>query len=192
MTEERKSPYCWVTWLASIMAGEQSCLWRSWFMTQHQNYKKANTDSKFTASWNIKHTTLLHKTVDWLQCKGMTGIKVEQDFKYERHGVCLAGKTDIVGTLDGELVIYDPKSGRPKHSHHLQVMVYMYVLKADRGYLIYEDEVVEVAQPDEAFFESFDRNLRMLGSGGEPFKAPSERECRYCKLTSYDCKEKVE
>ena len=227
MTEKRKyGPYVWVTWIASIMAGEQSCLWRSWFMTHHQDYAKAKTDGKFTATWNIKHTSLLHKSIHWLQAKGLTvTVEDQNSFKYTKvAGICLAGKADIVATdvhsidcmchgtgmierpvpysdkryqdhclakIVKRRVVYDTKSGRPKHSHHIQLMIYMHVLDCDAGYLIYEDETVEVAQPDEAVLESFDRNLKMLASDVAPFKSPSHGECRYCKLTKSDCPEKV-
>ncbi len=192
MTEKREyGPYVWVTWLASIMSGEQSCLWRSWFMTQNQDYAQAKTDGQFTASWNVKHTSLLHKSVHWLQAKGLE-VKVEHGFKYKKHGLTLAGKADIVATDGKKKAVYDTKAGKPKHSHHVQVMIYMHVLNCDAGYLIYEDDHVEVAQPDDAFLESFNRNLEMLAAEAEPFKSPSRGECRYCKLTKADCPEKVE
>lgn len=193
MTEKRKyGPYCWVTWLSAIMSGEQSCLWRSWFMTHHQNYVKAKTDSKFTATWNIKHTTLLHKSIHWLKAKDLD-VKVEHAFKYTKvPGICLAGKADILATDGKKEVVYDCKSGKPKHSHHVQVMIYMHVLGCDAGHLIYENDHVEVAKPDEAFIESFNRNLRLLAAKDEPYKSPSRGDCRYCPLTEVDCEERVE
>lgn len=194
MTEKREfGPYCWVTWLASIMSGEQSCLWRSWFMTNYTEYKKAKTDGAFTASYNIMHTSLIHKSVHWLTAKGLkVTVEDQNSFKYKKiPGICLAGKADIVATDLAKRVVYDCKSGKPKHSHHVQLMIYMLVLDCDEGHLIYEDETVAVAPPDEAFIESFNRNLEMLAAEAEPFKSPSRGDCRYCKLTKADCEDKV-
>lgn len=163
-------------------------------MTHHQDYAKAKTDGKFTATWNVRHTSLLHKSIHWLQAKGLTvTVEDQNSFKYtEVSGICLAGKADIIATDGEKKVVYDCKSGKPKHSHHIQLMIYIHILDCDAGHLIYEDETVEVAQPDESFLESFNRNLLMLRHDIEPFKSPSLGECRFCKLTKADCQEKVE
>jgi hypothetical protein len=61
MTVKRRQPYIWVTWLSKVMAGEQACVWASWFKAHHQDYPKAPSGFEL-ARWNVEHTRLLLRT----------------------------------------------------------------------------------------------------------------------------------
>ena len=123
---KRKSPYIWVTWLSKVMAGEQACLWASWFKAHHQNFEKADSDFDLTR-WNVEHTRLLVQTRTELAAR-LAEVRVESQnsFQYSHaSGAVLAGKPDIVAIEGMDAVVIYCKTGRPKVSEHIQVKIYM-------------------------------------------------------------------
>jgi hypothetical protein len=204
MAEKRKQPYIWVTWLSKIMAGEQACLWASWFKAHHQNYRKAEGDFDL-ARWNIEHTRLLVQTRMELARQGAT-VRVESQnaFQYPHaDGVILAGKPDIVALDDITATVVDCKTGRPKVSDRIQVQIYMYVLPVCfpklalygmRGRVVYPDHHVDIppAAADEEFGKHLNYFLDLIASEPAPMQAASPSECRFCDITVDDCAERVE
>jgi hypothetical protein len=203
MTVLRKQPYIWVTWLSKVMAGEQACLWASWFKAHHQDYPKVPSNFDL-ASWNVEHTRLLIRTrTKW----GARGADVRTEgqnaFRY-RHpcGAVLAGKPDLLAIEDGEAVVLDCKTGRPRLSDRLQVQIYMAVLPFCFpelkkyplcGAVVYPDDTVEVPARavDARFHEHLDYFINLFASESPTAAAPNARECRFCDITESDCPERL-
>jgi hypothetical protein len=199
MCSKRKSPYIWVTWLSKVMAGEQACLWASWFKTHHQNFQKAESDFNL-ARWNLEHTRLLVRTrTDLTARRAEVRVESQNSFQY-RHasGAVLAGKPDIVAIEGMELIVNDCKTGKPKMSDQLQVQIYMHVLPVCfpdlalytiRGRVVYPNHSVEIAPcaVDAGFVDHLDYFIELVGGEDQPFKTPSASECRFCDITAADC-----
>jgi len=204
MAEKRKQPYIWVTWLSKIMAGEQACLWASWFKAHHQNYRKAEGNFDL-ARWNMEHTRLLVQTRMELARRGVTArVESQNAFQYQHaNGAILAGKPDIVALDDITATVVDCKTGRPKVSDRLQVQIYMYVLPICfpklalyrvHGRIVYPDHHVDIAPAaaGENFGKHLDYFLDLLASESAPMQTASLSECRFCDITGTDCSERVE
>src|SRR5882672_10919193 len=110
------------------MAGEQSCEWASWFKA-HKTYTKLPSDFDVTA-WSIKHTRRLRELRIERQKVGETVfVEGENSIRYVAPtGIVLAGKPDLIANARGEITIYDVKTGQPKTSDRIQVMIYMYLI----------------------------------------------------------------
>jgi hypothetical protein len=203
MTMKRKQPYVWVTWLSKIMAGEQACLWASWFRAHHQDYEKV-ASSFDLASWNVEHTRLLIRTRSKLSAGGAE-VRVEgQNAFRHRHpcGAVLAGKPDIIAFEEGEALVIDCKTGRPKVSDQIQVQIYMAVLPMCfpklrdcpvRGSVVYADHEVDIAPMviDARFGKHLDYFMNLVASESPPPTAPNTRECMFCDITEKDCSSRV-
>jgi hypothetical protein len=203
MTVKRNQPYIWVTWLSKIMAGEQACLWASWFKAHYQDYAKVPSNFDL-ARWNLEHTRLLIRTRGELSARG-ADVRVEGQnaFKYRhKSGVLLAGKPDILAIEDDDVVVIDCKTGRPRVSDQLQVQVYMAVLPACfpklsgypvRGSVVYEDHAVDIppCAVDGRFSKHLDYFVNLLASEAPPPRAPNARECQFCDITEVDCLSRV-
>jgi hypothetical protein len=203
MTVKRKQPYVWVTWLSKIMAGEQACLWASWFKTHHQDYPKMEGDFDL-ARWNLEHTRLLVGTRAQL-CRPGVEVRVESQNAFRhRHasGALLAGKPDILAIEDDEAVVIDCKTGRPRMSDQLQVQIYMAILPACfprlrnrtlRGRVVYGEHARDIPADaiDARFREHLDYFVNLLASQSPPCAAPSTRECLFCDITAKDCPNRV-
>jgi PD-(D/E)XK nuclease superfamily len=199
MAERRRTPYVWVTWLSKVMAGENACLWSSWFRSHYQNYSKLPATLDLV-QWNIEHTRLLTNTRESLLHRGaVLRVEGQNCFQYHhRSGAVLAGKPDVVAVEDTMVTVIDCKTGRPKTSDRVQVMLYMFVLPycfpelslySLQGKVVYTHEQVEIAavHVDNRFGENVDYFLNRLVSDVPPAPAPSKSECRFCDITGADC-----
>jgi hypothetical protein len=199
MTVKRRQPYVWVTWLSKVMAGEQACLWASWFKAHHQDYPKIEGNFDL-ARWNLEHTRLLVQTRSQLNGR-WAEVRVESQnaFRY-RHasGALLAGKPDIIAWENGQAVVMDCKTGRPKMSDLLQVQIYMQVVPqcvpelrdcTMHGRVVYAEHARDIPPEavDARFGELVDYFLNLIASEFPPCKAPSTRECLFCDITESDC-----
>jgi len=185
------------------MAGEQACLWASWFKAHHQNFLKADSDFDL-ARWNIEHTRLLVRVRTELAAR-RAEVRVESrnSFQYTHAcGAVLAGKPDIVAIEGMDAVVIDCKTGRPKVSDQLQVQIYMYVLPVCfpelalytvRGRVVYPANKVEIAPAsvDAGFAGHLDYFMELIANEKPPFLAPSAGECRFCDITASDCPSRV-
>lgn len=199
MAETRNSPYVWVTWLSKVMAGEQSCLWAPWFRSHHQNYHKLNGDLDL-ARWNVEHTRLLTETRTALLRTGAeVRVEGQNSFRYAHaSGGTLAGKPDIVAINDTGVMICDCKTGRPRISDRIQVMIYMLTLPycqpklavySIQGKVIYRDSevLVPAASVDDRFGQHFDYFMNLIVAPDSPPPSPSSGECRFCDIGGDDC-----
>lgn len=207
MAEPRSEKYVWVSWLARLMVGEITCYWAPWFKTRYKP-KKAPSDFD-QVSWKMDHTQMLHKLLEKLEEEGKeVFFQGENWFQLPAGNLILAGKPDIIALSEQEAGVYDCKTGQPKESDRVQVMIYMYCLsqlgrdylkgklkdKQIKGYLIYKEQTIEI--PAEKIDQKFEENLRyflnFLDNSEEPKKRPSPQECRFCDIAQSDCPERIE
>ena len=59
MTVRSNIPKTYVTWLAKLLSGDNSCMFFAWF-------SKIKGDFDF-AEWNVRHTLHLHEMADRLE-----------------------------------------------------------------------------------------------------------------------------
>jgi len=204
MKQKRNSVYIWVTWLSKLIAGEQQCEFQSWFKA-HYKYDKKPTDFNLT-KWTIQHNQLLHKRRDELEKKGYeVTIEDQNSFRLTLPGgATVSGKVDIVASKEQlNSIIEDCKTGQPRNSDQVQVMLYMLILpKCIKkykdtifdGYVAYKDSEVPILSTD------IDNDLKEVVwdlikriSGDEPCrKTPSHNECSFCDISKEDCPERIE
>jgi len=209
MKQKRDKPFVWATWLTKLVTGEQQCEYAPWLKA---HYKLDKAPSNFNSrQWNIDHTQLLRVRRDELESKGYK-IKLEDQnsFKvYFPNGATLSGKADIVSLVfnpDGVIIdgiIDDCKTGKPKDSDQVQVMLYMLFLPTCikeyagvkfRGHVVYKDHniPIEWAEIDSNFKELIDNLVKRLVAKEPCRKVPSYNECRWCDVLKADCPERME
>jgi hypothetical protein len=220
MAEKRDGVFVWITWLARVMAGEQSCEWASWFKAHYENYHKAPSDFD-TAKWNIGHTRQLRqlrlersKLGERVFLEGENAIRLTLP-----SGVVVAGKPDLI-TLPagqptvpsngqpttlcvGQPTIYDVKTGRERCSDRIQVMLYMhlapqalpaYAGTRPAGCIVYNDSKVDIPPEavDPKFIGAFEFFLAVIAGLDPAWKVPSRNECRFCDIARTECPERIE
>lgn len=194
----RAAAYVWVTWLADVMTGV-SCEWRYWF----QAHNKLNESARVfdDPKWHLNHTALLSQLEEELTDQGME-LDIEYEIKHpiDRKGSMLAGKTDCLSVdPHSNATVYDAKTGKPKPSHQVQVMLYIWCLSKRprfrgmglRGELVYPDHRESIRGLPEGFDDKVLHWLKKLTKEESPRKAPGQ-DCRYCPVTQLDCPERVE
>lgn len=202
MTVRRASPHVWATGLSKLLVGEQSCEWAVWFKANHQGFQKA--PSSFDATgWRLAHTALLDRKYRQLVEAGQV-VSVEGQNKFWLKGKCatLGGKPDLIG-LNGSGTICDVKTGQPKASDQVQVMVYMWAVpralpkyqgvRLD-GLVVYPDHEVRIPAEavDAAFVDNLAGLIRRVSADAPARRVPSADECKFCDLTLKDCSERAE
>lgn len=205
MTTPRDRNYAWVTWISRVMAGEKSCVWASWFRTHHQGYARVPSDFN-EAQWKMEHTRQLSDLVaERREAGDAVQVEAQNRFRYELpSGIALAGTPDLVATSgDGKITVYDVKTGQPRASDQVQVMIYMYCLPRCRpdyrdvrleGCVVYKTHSVPIPATtvDERFEENLHHYLVILDAETPALRVPSEGECRFCEITAEDCSERIE
>ena len=153
MAVERLGPYIWVTWLTKLMEGESQCLWASWFRA---HYKWDKLPGEFDlAKWTAEHNALVHARRKQLQAEGVTVYVEDQNsFRIEgKTGIVVSGKADIVAVTEEAAFVEDCKTGNPKNSDHMQVMIYLLMLpvavdhckgRSLEGRIAYKDSTIDV------------------------------------------------
>ena len=208
MKQKRDKPYVWVTWLTKFITGEQQCEYAAWLKA---HYKLDKAPSNFNSrQWNIDHTQLLHKRRDELESKGCK-VKLEDQNSLKvpfPKGAIVAGKADLVGLVlqDGVIIggmVDDCKTGKPKDSDQVQVMLYMMFLPICieeyagvkfRGHVVYHDHNVPIewVEIDSNFQELIGKLVTRIVAKEPCRKAPSYNECRWCDVLKADCPERIE
>jgi len=204
MTENRDAPYVWVSWITRLISGEDQCRWKSWFKSNYRGYSKVPSDFDI-ALWSAQHNQLLADTAESLAAEGYkVYTEGENSFALRgRNGATLGGKADIVGVKDGDVIVIDCKTGNPKNSDVIQVLIYMLALpatvahckgKTPRGRLQYKDSAVEIPKDglDEEFKQQLAETRNVIANADAPPKSPSYSECRFCDITMQDCPERVD
>ncbi|MFO0825904.1 MAG: PD-(D/E)XK nuclease family protein [Gemmataceae bacterium] len=113
------------------------------------------------------------------------------------------GKPDVVAVNEAVGWIIDAKTGAPKASDRIQVMVYMWALPKTNpafagvsftGKVIYKCgyNLVIPDEIDREFGQRVVELLKEVCGDVEPYKAPSFSECQYCPVTRSDCVDRVE
>ena len=201
---KKTEPYIWTTWLSPLLAGDTHCEWAAWFQS---NYKFEKEQSYFN-DWIVQHERLLDRRVQELESEGFT-VYIEDENKFTITGrdkiTKVAGKADIVAIKGNQAIVEDCKTGKRRNSDVMQVLIYMLLLPAPGGpkhckglnfdgRLVYNDCVMDIdsLMLDEAFKADFRRLVSAISNSEPGRKAPSLRECRYCKISSNYCPEKFE
>jgi PD-(D/E)XK nuclease superfamily len=198
VAQDRDSVYIWITWLSKVMAGEQTCEWASWFKA-HKTYAKLPNDFDL-AAWTIEHTKRLRELRIELQRAGETvSVEGENSIRYALpSGAVIAGKPDLIGVSSKGTTIYDIKTGQPKTSDTIQVMIYMYLVPLTvgrfknvkpAGCVVYGTTRVPIPSTavDDKFKEQFSYFLEIVAGANEPLKTPGPNECRFCDISQTDC-----
>jgi len=199
MPVRRTEPYIWVTWLTRLLAGESTCEWSAWYRAHHKEYDKLPIDFNL-ARWTVDHNELVNARREELLDEGFQ-VHVEDENAFKRKGktgIVVSGKPDILAIRDGRGVIEDCKTGRPRTSDQLQVLVYLLLLpiKNSRtadvslsGRVVYKSGSVEIPAEglDDAFRERFVHLVQRVGGEKPLAKAPAWSECRWCDIGPADC-----
>jgi hypothetical protein len=187
------------------MAGDHSCEWAPWFKSHFQGYAKAESDFD-SATWKTHHTRLLRETRIRHESAGKSVLVESQNsFRLtlaEEHLV-LAGQPDLVVLGDREGVVVDAKTGKPRPSDELQVMLYMWAFPRARvqirglpmdGLVVYGDHDVPISRErlDARFLDDLDYFMKVLGSREPAHRVPSWSNCRFCDIAKNDCSVRVE
>lgn len=206
---KRSAPFVWVTWLAKLMAGEQHCVWATWFRAHYQGYVKAPQTFSF-AQWQMNHARFVNEEVGKSdRCKFHVTTEDQNWFRYRTPaGILVAGKPDLLMISIDEPhrgMVCDLKTGQPKLSDRVQVMIYMYLLPRCRqdikgrtmsGLLRYSNDREAIVIPEDAidsgFVRNFDYWLDRVTASAAPCATPSCSECRFCDITIVDCPDRIE
>ena len=206
MTRPRTGSYVWVTWLSKLMAGETQCLWAPWFRTHYTNYTRAPSDFQL-AAWTADHSRMLDQLVKEGEATGEGVFKEQQNhFRVRRpSGLTIAGKPDLITVgKEGLTTVYDTKTGKPRQSDIIQVMLYMMCLpyasplykgKTIQGQVVYKS-MMSTNIPADAIDKEFQGTvtyfLNLMEDQKSPARTPTPAECRFCDITSEDCPDRIE
>ena len=197
-------PYIWVTWLAKLVVGENSCEWAGWFRTQHETWSWNQVpDTTDWTTWRMAHTARINEVREDYEAKGYTVFTENQNwFRLRGNSAALGGKPDLIARKGSVGTIIDIKTGEPQSSHGVQVIVYMYAIPRALGQyrgvtfdgkLVYADH--EVPIPSSAVDDKFVGNLAQLitrlSSSAPARKVPSRTECGFCNIARLDCPERA-
>lgn len=205
MTEARISNSVWVTWLAKYMAGEVQCGWAPWFRSHYIRYARAPGTFQL-AQWQAEHNFWLHELVTELRDTGHTcRLEGQNDFTVKLSStLTLAGKPDLVATdQEGTITVYDLKTGTPRPSDTIQVVLYMLCLPSTSRYrsskingcVVYKNGprvAIPFKQVNEEFRKLARHYVNILDGSEPPAKVPSLRECGFCDISAADCTERLE
>jgi hypothetical protein len=200
-TKARPEPYVWVSWLTKLLAGESSCLWSAWFRAHYQTAKAPNGFDM--TAWQMEHAALLRKTATEYEEEGYK-VHTEGQNMFALKGKVgtLSGKPDMVAVEGVEGWVVDTKTGWPKLSDQMQVMLYMWALPktvpAFAGVRLYGKVVYKVGccvvRPEEidtTFITTVSDLMKVVCGEAEPRKAPSYTECQHCSITVEDCADRA-
>ena len=205
MAEPRSGgPYIWVTLLSKLLAGDESCEHAGWFKAQHDPHSWQRSPSTFdSAQWQTDHTALVHDLREDLTIRNFQ-VSVERQNEFHLFGktATLAGRPDLIAQQDGSATIVDAKTGRPKDSDVIQVMIYQWAVSHVPQYrgmvldgkVVYRDHAVEIpaSAVNSRFIERMASLIGRLAAPKSPVKVPSAWECGRCPITRVDCPERVE
>ena len=200
-TTPRPEPYVWVSWLTKLLAGDASCLWSVWFRAHFQAAKAPNGFD--TAAWMTEHAALLRQTAAQHEKEGYA-VHTEGQNLFALKGKIgtLSGKADVVAVNGTEGWVVDTKTGSPKASDRVQVLIYMWALPKTipafkdvtfHGKVIYKSgySIIGSEEVDAAFIKKVSDLMKVVCGEAEPRKAPSYAECQHCPITVEDCPERA-
>lgn len=204
ITVKRDEPFVWVTWLSKLMAGDVKCQWAPWFKTHYTGYKRAPSDFQL-AAWTAEHTQLLDELSKKRSASNETIYTEDQNkFRVRRSsGLVISGKPDLIAIDSAaRCTVYDVKTGNPRQSDIIQVMLYMMFLpfgsslykgKELSGCVVYKDgnsSDIPANTIDKAFEKNMTYFLDILELPDPPKRIPGSAECRYCDIANEDCQDR--
>jgi hypothetical protein len=201
LTTRRPEPYVWVSWITKLLAGESSCVWSAWLRAHYQTAKGSN--GLDLGTWQMNHTAMLRKAAAEHEEKGFSVFTEDQNlFALKGKTGTLSGKPDVVAVRDTSGWVTDTKTGMPKASDRIQVMIYMWALPQTNpafaevrfdGRIVYKTgySIVTADEVDGTFIKQVGELMRVVCGDEEPRKAPSFRECQFCPITSEDCPDRI-
>lgn len=196
----RPLPYIWVTWIAPLLAGELVCDWAVWFKAHFYYERLGDFDAM---KWQAEHGSLVRETREFLEVDDfiVTG-EMENKMSLKNSGIILAGQPDLVAVRSDETLVVDCKTGGPRASHRVQLLIYMVMLAYVRpelrdrpisGILQYKSDqvLVTAADADAAFHTQLRAAVHLVGGANIPIRRPSASECRFCNISKEDCPDRV-
>jgi hypothetical protein len=203
MANKPDSPYVWASWLPRLMVGDTS---HDWFIPHMANYHydAAPADTDFS-DYRINHTRLLRELADECEASGArVTIEDQNTFRYRRpSGLVLHGKPDLVSDNGDTARVIDAKTGKARDADRVQVKLYMYGLRKclpeyqDRplaGQVVYQAGGridIEPGEVDSMFEDNLHYWLDVIERPSPPRRVPSEGNCRFCKISSRDCPDRI-
>ena len=191
-------------WLSRLLAGDAHCEWALWFKAHHK-YDKQTKDETFDLSaWKARHGELVRVRGAELRAAGYkVFIEDQNSFALKGKAATVGGKPDIVAARGEETLVVDCKTGAPRASDALQLLVYMLVLpivhpactgRRMTGEVRYADHAVPIAADDltTELRELIRRVITHAGGAAPTQRVPSYAECSFCDITAADCAERVD
>ena len=201
MAKPRESkPYIWATWLSRLLSGDDWCEWRAWFQAHHYSDSWIRAGTGFdSARWKMEHSRLLWESREGLEYDGYTvWVEKQNKFWLEGAGATIGGQPDLLAEKHGDITVIDVKTGTPRQSDIVQVMLYMYGLDRSvpawgditlKGRVVYSDHVVDI--PADAispeFIEQMGSLIRRVADSKSALVVPSSTECGFCSITLEEC-----
>ncbi len=207
MAEKRDGlPYVWVTWLTKLLTGEASCEWAGWFQAQHDRKTWTAVPGDFdSTTWQIEHTAARNNYQEMLEDKGFdVSTESQNSFHLRGRTATVGGKPDLIAVKENHGLIVDIKTGQPRNSDHVQVMLYMYAVPKAfphryrdvefEGRVVYGEREVPVPSSavDDKFIERFAELIGRLASNRPARRVPSYGECAFCRIPVSECTERVD
>jgi RecB family exonuclease len=128
-------------------------------------------------------------------------VRPELDVTVRGSVAVLKGRIDIVAIKEDSNLIVEVKTGTPRASDKIQLMLYIWALPKSNnhrfrgvsfdGLLVYENHEIEISalEIDEDFLKHFSQFTADIMSSEPDRKYPSPRECKWCTVA--DCDEKI-
>ena len=208
MTTRRDILRMQVTGLSKVLAGDQSCLFRPWFKSWHQGYKRLPSGGEGLAAWQARHSLAVHELADRLEREGCEVFIEDQNWfdTMSASGSVLTGKPDVIALHpDGSATVYDVKTGTPRPSDEIQVKLYVLLLpRSDHqrwrgvsfdGAVVYpgaDDVRVGSGDITGEFIEQVAAYMTRIVAPEAGRAVPSIRECQWCELSRDHCPERME
>jgi len=200
MATPRGNPYIWVTWLSSLMSGDNPCQWQPWFRANHQLATEQPSDFDLIG-WKMNHTRMLIELADELDRREGALIRTEVELKhdFERLHGTLAGKADLICREPDAITVIDCKTGKERDSDKVQVMIYMWMMsktaywaeKPIRGEVAYSNTRVPIEKLPNDFEDNLNYFIKLL-CRKKPPRTTTGSACKFCKITKGDCPDRVD
>lgn len=201
-TPRHGKPYVYATWLTKVIAGDEQCLYQPWFKAHYQYDKRPDPSFDF-AAWSVDHQALVERRAAELRADGWTVTVEDQNaFKLFGQTALLSLKPDIIAEQPGgHVLISDAKTGKPRHSDFVQVLLYMAALpkvRADitslRGEVVYTTHTVPVSYEEltPALTARIFEAVRAAAAATPPAATPSARGCSFCDIAACQYRVDVE
>jgi len=195
-------PDVWASNITGYLAGEEFCLFKSWYLARH--YVRGDGDFD-RAAWIAEHGAMVRARAATCAATGAT-VRVENQnaFVVRGQAATVTGKPDLVVIEPEAVLVSDAKTGQRKLADRQQVLVYMWALgkptvrpdlagKVIHGEIVYKDGIEPVGAHEltDAVRQRIGDTVRQISFPMPPEAVPSEKECRYCRLSLEQCPKKM-